>query len=39
VGQFLVPDLGLHPIADDGGVSVRGFDLLGGGAGGGAGRG
>jgi hypothetical protein len=38
VGQLLVPDLGLHPIADDRGVGVRGLGLLGGGAGGGASR-
>jgi hypothetical protein len=39
VGQFLFPNLGLDPVADDRGVGVRGLGLLSGGAGGGTGRG
>jgi hypothetical protein len=35
LGQLLVPDLGLNPTADDGGVSISSLGLLGGGAGGG----
>jgi hypothetical protein len=35
-GHLLVPCLGLHPVADDGGVGVRGLGLLGSGAGGSA---
>jgi hypothetical protein len=32
LGQFLVPDLGLDPMADDGAVGVGCLGLLGGGA-------
>jgi hypothetical protein len=39
VRQLLVPNLGLDPIIDDGGVGVRGLGPLSSGAGGGAGRG
>jgi hypothetical protein len=39
VRQLLVPNLGLDPVADDGGVGVRGLGPLSSGAGGGAGRG
>jgi hypothetical protein len=39
LGHLLVPDLGLNPTADDGGVSVSILGLLGGGAGSGAGCG
>jgi hypothetical protein len=39
IRQLLVPNLGLDPITDDGGVGVCGLGPLSGGAGGGAGRG
>jgi hypothetical protein len=39
VRQLLVPNLGLDPVANDGGVGVRGLGPLSGGAGGGASRG